>query len=352
MKNNTNYHMERALVAKVIMQDMFKVQPGESVAITADSGNDIELMNAFAATVYAVGGKPLLIWTPKAEKDGQAGMKDWPAEALTAALSNVDVWLECNSTILLYSDIWENAFKNNKKLRYLIIADSSVQSLIRTFTGYKVADLGEMLNKVRDMVLKCKTIRITSDNGTDVSYDIDLNYTFDIDDGDFSMPKFGTAPGYVNMVPKIESMNGTIVFDLLMNANVYGTDNRIEFVMKDSKIADVKGTPAEAEKFKEYLASFNDPNMYKISHNMFGLNPSIRKMRGEVVEDERVWGGVDFGFGHTSPMDMPPLGQVAKSHFDGIVGKVSIYLDDVQIVEDGVYTHPDLKPLAEKLIGA
>ncbi len=85
---------------------------------------------------------------------------------------------------------------------------------------------------------------------------------------------------------------------------------------------------------------------------MFGLNPSIRKMMGEVVEDERIWGGVDFGFGHTSPMDMPPHGQVAKSHFDGIVGKVSIYLDDIQIVDDGEYIHPELKPLAVKLIGA
>ncbi|MDO6516017.1 hypothetical protein [Zobellia uliginosa] len=348
---STNYNLERSLVAKVIMQDMFKVKAGESVAITADSGNDPELMNAFAAAVYAVGGKPLLMWTPKAKQDGQAGIKDWPVEALTAALSNVDVWLECNSTILLYSDIWENAFKNNKKLRYLIIADSSVQSLLRTFTGYKVPDLSKMLNKVRDMVLDCKTIRITSDNGTDVSYDINLDYSFDIDDGDFSMPKFGTAPGYVNIVPKVGSMNGTIVFDLLMNANVYGTDNRVEFIMKDGVISDVRGTAKEAENFKEYLASFNDPNMYKISHNMFGLNPSIRKMRGEIVEDERVWGGVDFGFGHTSPMDMPPLGQVAKSHFDGIVNKVSIFLDDIQIVKDGVYIHPELKPLAVKLIG-
>ncbi|MFS4466847.1 hypothetical protein [Maribacter sp. 2210JD10-5] len=349
--SKTEYVNERSQVAQVIMEDMFKVRSGESVAITADSGSDPELMQAFADAASAVGGKPLLIWTPKAKEDGQAGMNDWPAKALTATLSNVDVWLECNSTILLYSDIWENAFKNNKKLRYLIIADSSVQSLVRTFTGYNIPDLGSMLKKVRDMVLKCKTIRITSTNGTDVSYDIDLNYAFDIDDGDYSKPKFGTAPGYVNMVPKLGSMNGTIVFDLLMNANVYGTDNRIEFEMRNGKIADVKGTPAEVEKFKKYLASFDDPNMYKISHNMFGLNPSVRQMRGEIVEDERVWGGVDFGFGHTSPMDMPPDGQVAKSHFDGVVGKVSIYLDDVQIAEDGVYIHPELKPLAAKLIG-
>jgi len=83
---------------------------------------------------------------------------------------------------------------------------------------------------------------------------------------------------------------------------------------------------------------------------MFGLNPGVRKLTGNIVEDERIWGGVDFGFGHTSAMDMPPNGQEAKSHFDGIVEKASIFLDDVPIVKNGEVCHNDLKPLATKLI--
>ena len=182
-----------------------------------------------------------------------------------------------------------------------------------------------------------------------MSYETDLNYFFDFDNGDFSKPKFGTAPGYVNIVPKTNTMNGTIVFDLLMNADVYETDNHVAFLMKDGTINEVRGG-GEAEKFKTYLANFEDENMYKISHNMLGFNPSVRKMCGEIVEDERIWGGVDFGFGHTSPMDMPPLGQPAKSHFDGVVSKVSIFFDDIQIVNDGEVCHADLLPLAHKLL--
>ena len=37
--------------------------------------------------------------------------------------------------------------------------------------------------------------------------------------------------------------------------------------------------------------------------------------------------------------------------FDGIVGRVSIFLDAIQIVDDGQVCHPDLKSLAYKLIG-
>lgn len=341
MKNN-----ETICFTKILMEEMFRLQKGETVAITADSGSDREIIEALANAAHEAGGLPLTIWIPRAKKESQAGIKDWPAEALTAALCKVDVWIEANSMVLLYSEIWERAMKENKKLRYLIIADSTISSLRRVFTGFNIQQLKVLLNKVRDMVMASKQIRICSNNGTDVSYAIDLNHAFDIDDGDFSQPKFGTAPGFVNMVPKVGTMKGRIVFDTLQNAE---TGSPVEFVMNEGRIENVKGGEA-AEKFKAYLASFNDENMYKISHNMLGLNPNIRELSGELVEDERVWGGANFGFGHTSAMDMPPHGQEAASHFDGVVTKASIFLDDVAIIKNGDICHPVLIPLADKLM--
>jgi len=342
--------LERAEVSKVIIAEMIQVKQGESVAITADSGSDRKTVEALANVVAEVGGIPLTMWIPKGRGDAQIGMPDWPVKALTAALCEVDVWIEMTSTVLLYSDIWEVAMAKNEKLRYLVIGNSSIQSMKRVFTGYSVPVLGKLLNLIMDMTKQAQKIRITSPNGTDVSYETNLAYAFDIDDGDYSKPIFGTAPGYVNVVPKSGSMNGRIVFDVLMNADILNNDNQVEFVMKDGEITEVSGNE-EAEKFKKFLASFDDPNMYKISHNMFGFNPGVRQLCGEIVEDERIWGGVDFGFGHTSPIDMPPHGQVAKSHFDGVVAKASIYLDDLQIVDNGNVCHPDLKDLANELLG-
>jgi leucyl aminopeptidase (aminopeptidase T) len=332
--------------SETLIKTMFQVKKGETVAITIDLGSKREIVEALAKATQDVGGIPLLMWIPKAEKDSQAGMKDWPVEALTAALCKADVWIEANSVVLLYSDIWETAMKDNKKLRYLIIADSSIESLHRVFTGYEIGTLKNLLSKVTDMAMTSKKVRITSKNGTDVSYNIDLNYTFDYDDGDFSKPKFGTAPGFVNIVPKLDSMNGVIIFDHLQHTD---NNSQIKFIMKNGKITEVSGGKA-AEKFKSYLTSFNDENMYKISHNMLGLNPKVRDLTYELVEDERIWGGVDFGFGHTSVMDMPPFGQEAVSHFDGVVKNTSIYFDHKQITNNGVVCHEDLKPLAEKLI--
>jgi len=344
---NGKHNLEIAKVAKVIIEEMFQVKTGETVAITADTSTNRQIVDALAAATYAAGGIPMVIYTPSAREDGQAGMPDWPAKALTAALCEVDVWIELNAPIILYSEIWETAMAKNKKLRYIIIGDTSIASLVRVFTGFDVQLLGKLLHRVKDMAEAAKTIRITSKNGTDVTYETDSNYMFDLDDGDYSKPKFGTAPGYVNIVPKTGSMNGTIVFDVLMNADL--NKGNVSFEMKDGKIAIVKGEK-EAAKFENYLAAFDDPNMYKISHNMLGLNPNIRTLSGEIVEDERIWGGVDFGFGHTSPIDMPPNGQPAKSHFDGVVIKTSIYFDDQLIVKDGEVCHPDLVNLAAAVL--
>jgi len=346
----SNVQLERSRFSKILMEEMFQIKAGETVAITVDSGSDLKTVAAMDEAATKAGAKTLVILLPQAEHDGQAGMDKWPAEALIAALCKVDVWIEAQSIVTLYSDIWETAMAENKKLRYLVIGETGIDSLMRTFAGFDIQSLKGLLIKVRDMVLNTKVIHITSENGTDVSFETELNYAFDFDDGDFSKPKFGTAPGYVNIVPKIGSMNGNIIFDFLMNVDVLNNDNHVEFVMKNGEIIEVKGNK-EADKFRDYLESFDDHNMYKISHNMIGLNPGVRELTGNIVEDERIWGGADFGFGHTSPLDMPPNGQEAKSHFDGVVGKVSIFLDDVQIFDNGRVSHSDLKEMAAKLIG-
>jgi leucyl aminopeptidase (aminopeptidase T) len=336
-------------ITKVLIEDMFQLSDGETVAITVDDGSPMDIAKAIFKKVKSCGGLPMIVHIPIARGDSEAGMSDWPASPLTAALSEVDVWIEMNSVVLLYSNIWETAMRENEKLRYLIIGSSTAKSLDRILCGYDIQNLGKLLRSVMQMATQTKRVRITSKNGTDVSYLTDPAHALDIDDGDYSKPIFGTAPGYVNIVPKVGSMKGRIVFDQLQFSNIFNNNEQLEFIMNEGKIEEVKGT-VEAEKFRQFLASFDDSNMYKISHNMIGLNPNVNSLVGEIVEDERIWGGVDFGFGHTSPIDMPPDGQVAKSHFDGIVACTTIYFDEVKIVEDGVVCHPKLIPFAEALL--
>ena len=333
-------------VAKRLIE-MFKIKQNEVVAITEDDNSEPGLVDALFIEVVKAGGKPLVLKFKQARDNGQAGAIDWPVEALTAALSNVDVWIETNYAFLLYSDIWEKAMNVNKKLRFLTITQSSTESLERVFCDYDVADMSTLLYELKDMALTAKKVTVKSDNGTNVSFEIEPNYPLDLDDGDFSKPKFMTAPGYLNIVPKPGTMVGTIVFDMIMHADL-SDNSTVEFTMKDGSISDFKGSKGRF--LKDYVEKFSEENMFKISHMMVGANPGVRELSYEIVEDERIWGGVDFGFGHTSPIDMPPLGQKATSHFDGVVEKVDLYFDGAQVIEKGVFSHHKIEDAAKKLL--
>ena len=333
-------------VAKCLIK-MFQIKQNEVVAITEDTNSEPGLVDALFAEVVNAGGKPLVLKFKQARDNGQAGFIDWPAKALTAALSTVDVWIETNYAFLLYSNIWETAMATNKKLRFLTITQSSTESLERIFCNYEVADMSTLLYGLKEMASTAKKVNIKATNGTNVSFDLEPNFPLDLDDGDFSKPKFMTAPGYLNIVPKTGTMNGTIVFDMIMHADL-SDNSTVKFTMKDGKITDFRGSKGHL--LKNYVDKFNEENMFKISHMMVGANPGVRELSYEIVEDERIWGGVDFGFGHTSPIDMPPLGQKATSHFDGVVEKVDLYFDGAQVIEKGVFSHHKIKDAAKKLL--
>ncbi len=336
-------------IAEVLIHDMFNVQQGETVAITVDKGSYMDIAQSLFDKIKDACGLPMIINIPVGRGDSEVGMPDWPVSPLLAALNNVDIWIEMNSVVLLYSTIWETVMRENKKMRYLILGHSTADSLERVLTGYNISDLGKLLNRIMEMARSTNVVRVTNKNGTDITYLTDPAHALDIDDGDYTKPIFGTAPGYVNIVPKVGTMEGRIVFDQLQNTKIFDKKERLTLTMKEGEIIDVSGS-SEVDHFRKYLESFDDPNMYKISHHMIGLNPGVKSLVGEIVEDERVWGGSDFGFGYTSPIDMPPHGQIAKSHFDGIIVDTTIYFDDVKIIEDGNICHPSLVPIAESLM--
>lgn len=334
-------------VARRIIQEMFAAKAGETVALTEDDGTDPLTTQAFYQAAAEVEAKPLIMKFRQAKNNGEAGMPDWPAEAMEAALKHADIWIENNEAFTLYSSMWERVMEANDGLRYNVLAGSSIDSLERVFCHYDIDRMGRVIDKIVALAAKAKTVRVTSESGTDVSYDMDPNNVIDADSGDFSQKKFGTAPGYVNLVPKTGTMEGRIVFDMIMHADL-SKGGKVEFTMKDGKIVGYGGEHGHL--LRDYVEGFDEENMRKISHMMIGLCTGVRELSWEIVEDERIWGGVDFGFGHTSPMDMPPHGQPASSHFDGISTKATVWLDDLKIMENGVIVHPDIKEDAEQLL--
>lgn len=330
-----------------LIKEMLQVKKGETVVITADTCSNETVVNATAASVYAAGGKPMVITTATPSGVGKAADNDLPVEALGAALSYADVWIEYNKQWLLYSTPFEIAFNNNKKIRYINLVEMNPDLLVRNIGNIDMTLLAEFMQKFTDMNIKAKTYKVKTPSGTDLTFATNPNHLVCNDSGDASKPGMNMMPGQLNIVPEFDTIQGTIVFDGSLTPPFRLLDAPIKLTIENSKIVKIEGGN-QAEQFKEWLNSFNDPNMFKLAHMAYGLNPGA-KLTGDIVEDERVWGCVEWGIGYVSPIDAPPLGQDAKSHCDGICLNASVWLDDVLVLDNGKFIEPELKSYEDKI---
>jgi leucyl aminopeptidase (aminopeptidase T) len=102
----------------------------------------------------------------------------------------------------------------------------------------------------------------------------------------------------------------------------------------------IEGGP-QATRFARWLESFDHPEAYLLDHVCYGFNPGVTHPTGRILEDERVFGCMQFGIGaaeYGSPV-----------HTDGVMLDPSVWLDDLQIEEKGRYVHPELIELCRAM---
>ncbi|GAI16337.1 unnamed protein product, partial [marine sediment metagenome] len=153
--------------------------------------------------------------------------------------------------------------------------------------------------------------------------------------------------GQIGWSPNFESINGTIVFDGSLVPPIIGIlKEPVRLTIKTGKVVKIEGGK-EAAEYEKWLKSFNHPQMLKLAHVCYGFNPGAR-LTGDILEDERIWGGTEWGLGNVGAI-LVPGGISGPSHTDGICLNSSVWLDGVQIMDKGQILDPELKKLAEKL---
>lgn len=344
-----NFAFELQKACDRLINEILQVKIGETVAITADTCSDEDVVNATAASVYAAGAKPLVVWTSTPDGVGKAADAKLPVEALGGMLTHVDVWIEYNKQWLLYSSPFEIAYENNKSLRYICLVEMNPDLMIRNIGEVEMTTLSEFMHKFAEMNKKAKALRVTTPAGTDLSFTTNPQHVVSCDAGDASTPGIFMMPGQVNVVPELGSVNGILVFDGSLVPPCGLLDEPVKLTICNSEIISIEGG-RQALEFETWLDSFHDPNMRKMAHIAYGLNPGA-KLTGNIVEDERVWGVTEWGIGYLSEFDAPPLGQKAKSHTDGICLNSSVWIDDELIMEDGHFVYDEYKKYEEKILG-
>jgi leucyl aminopeptidase (aminopeptidase T) len=341
------YEYELGKAAKILCEDLFKLKPGETFVITADTECEKRVIDATATAAFACDAKPMVIYTASPLGVGKAADPMLPLESLTAALLKADAWVEFNNKWLLYSTPYDIAMKENKKLRHLCLVGMNVDMMVRNIGRVDYPNLEKFMMLVTKKTLSAKHMRITTPAGTDVEFNNEPGRKPIMELGYADTPGSHMMAGQIGWSPNFESINGTIVFDGSLVPPIVGIlKEPVRLTIKRGETVKIEGGK-EATEYEKWLKSFNHPQMLKLAHVCYGFNPGAR-LTGDILEDERVWGGTEWGLGNVGAI-LVPGGISGPSHTDGICLNSSVWLDGVQIMDKGQLLDPELKKLAEKL---
>ena len=343
------YGYELTKAAYILAKDMFCLQPGETYVITCDTQTDMRVVHAAAAAAHTVGAKPMVITLASPRGVGKAADPMLPISALTAALSEADAWVEFNKQWLLYSTPFEQAMAKNKQLRYMCLVGMDVDMMVRLVARIDMPLLSEFMHKVTDMTQKARSMRITTPAGNDLSFKLlPEERVVSCEDGICNTSGMHFLGGQISFIPDFESINGKLVFDGTLSPPCGMLTEQVRIDVENGRAVKISGGN-QADEFRQWLESIDDPNMFRLAHGCYGLHPGA-KLTGNILEDERVWGCTEWGIGYMDAVSAPPDGIRAKSHCDGICLNSSVWLDGVQTLDKGAVIHPELKHLADRLL--
>lgn len=336
--------LEVAKGAMKLVRDVMLAKPGENVVISYDTCIDQRVVDALADAAYAIDAVPTVIYYPTAK-----GFYADPPTPVAGAVAGADVWIELAYASIMHGPAYQQAVDVNGA-RYICLTGMDTQMLVNTIADVdydKVIELGEYF-KAR--IEKSSEIIVKTKNGTNLKgY---LNGRKVRHSGQKATQKGYPVMlcGQTSWCPLEETIEGTIVFDgsIFPPEEVGILKNNVAVEFKKGRVTDVSGKGEEARKFKAWLDSFKDDNMYRLAHFSQGFNPGVTKPTGRIVEDERVFGCMEFGIG-SQGIKIGGAHWNAASHTDGIVLYPTIILDGEVIEEDGIYMDPTARKIAKEL---
>lgn len=333
---------EVAKAAMTLAKDVMLIKKDENVVITADSTTDRRVVEATANAVYAIGGQPVIIYYPTSDNAYAE-----PIKPIGSAVAVADVWIEFAYASIMLCESFQKALDYG--CRYINLTGMDVimmTNCIGKIDYTSVVELGELL---KSKLENADEVIIKDKNGTNLkAYNRGRKIRHS--------GQLATQKGYpimlggqISWCPIEETINGTLVFDeaLFPPTELGLLKNPVKLTLENGVVVKIEGGQ-EAVLFKNWLASFNDTNMYRLAHYSLGFNPGVSKATGRIVEDERIFGCMEFGIGSQGSAIMGKYWKAA-SHTDGIVSKPTIITDGKVLEENGKYADEDVVKLCKKM---
>lgn len=334
-EKSNRYDFELSHAAYRLVRRIRPIEKGHQVLITADSASDMRVVEATAAAVFAVGGLPTVVMYPSLFDDEQI-----ISEPLVGAASKAEVWFDFAVSYRQYSSAQQAALLNG--CIYFRLTGMDADMMVRTIGQTDCKLLRQMGTWLYTQSQAAETVCVETPAGTCLSMSInkagDPYWEPPPEIGGYSQVLSGQSGFLIYR----ESVEGTLVIDgSVSHPKNIGIFQHPAFLkIKSGYIQDIQGG-IEANCLESFLRQYNNPDSLLIDHVCYGFNPGVTKMRGRFLEDERLFGCIEFGIGATT--------YGSPVHTDGICLNPSIWLDDMLIEEKGCYVHPELVNFCEQM---
>ncbi|MDX1387776.1 MAG: aminopeptidase [Acidobacteriota bacterium] len=298
------------------------VRPGESVLVVTDGTRDA-VATAFEHAARSLSAAVERVVIPVPERNGQE-----PPSEVAVRMKAADVVL----IPVARSMSWTRARMEATACGVRIASMANIDETIidRTFTlDYR--RIRDRVNRFCDLLDEARSVRVTSDLGTELTFEIDGREAHGRKGGIYTEPgSWGNLPcGEAFIAPVEGTATGRYVIDA-SHAGVGRISSPITITVDAGRAVEIAGGP-EAASLSTILEAVGDPLAYNVAEFGIGCNDGAR-ITGVILEDEKALGTCHIALGHNAffggSVEVPV-------HVDGVMRAPTILLDDRVVVVRG-----------------
>ena len=305
--------------AEGVLSSCLAVKKGEEVLIVTDDTRK-EIGEALYEAAGNLGCERLLMVMNERELSGQE-----PPKAVAAAMKSADVVIAPTAQSLTHTNARIEAAKAGTRVATMPgITEEMFSQGAMTADYSKVEKLTAV---VTEMLSKASVAKIEKDGHV---LTININGRDGVPSpGVYREPgKCGNLPsGEAYIAPLEDGSEGEMIIDGSM-VGIGKLDSPLHMVISGGKLRSVTGE--KSENLDVLLKNETNGTLCELG---IGTNEAA-VLNGIILEDEKVYGTVHIAFGTNTS-----FGGVNKAecHMDGIILRPTLYLDDVKVIEDGVF---------------
>ncbi|MCA0921290.1 leucyl aminopeptidase [Pseudooceanicola nanhaiensis] len=327
--------------------ELCKVKPHETVIVLTEGDIRADYGEAFLLAAREMGANSFLINVPLRETRVMKSMVG--RTAIAGNLPVIDTLKKADIVIdlmgMLFSHEQNEICATGTRMLFVrepfdILAQNMPSPELRARVEYGEKLLGA-----------AKTMHITSDNGTDVTYELGqyrvmTQYGYTDEPGRWD--HMGT--GQVLSQGVDGKVNGKVVIapgDAIVAFKRH-VERPVELTIRDGYVTSIDGEGIDAAMMKDFMDSYNDPRAYAISHIGWGLLPSAKWYSNIITKTRDAEIGVNMLSWHGNVLfSLGPNTELGGNndtacHLDIPLRRHTLKLDGQTIVENGKMMIPEM----------